>query len=130
MAKLNRRSEKAEFWRLVIKRQRKSGLSIRAFCRQENLSEPLFFAWRKRIEGPGHTAVNAEERRTKQGAAPSSSLLPVELSDKPKSGTGGSVLEIMTPGGWTLRFGECLPSKRLSDLLSTILEAERRSAAC
>lgn len=129
MAKLNRRSEKAEFWRLVLKRQRKSGLSIRAFCRQENLSEPLFFAWRKRIEGPGHTAGAPEKQATRR-ALPSSSFLPVELTDKPKLEAGGIVLEIMTPGGLTLRFGECLPSRRLSDLLSTVLEAERRSAAC
>jgi hypothetical protein len=37
------------FWRAAIARQRASGLSVRAFCRRENLSEPSFYAWRKRL---------------------------------------------------------------------------------
>lgn len=40
---------KETFWRKCIARQRKSGLTIRAFCRQEGLSEPSMYGWRREI---------------------------------------------------------------------------------
>ncbi len=43
------RSEKEQFWRLVLEEQTSSGLSIRAFCKQEGLSEPSFYSWRRTI---------------------------------------------------------------------------------
>jgi transposase len=41
--------ERRRFWREVIGRQRASGLCVRAFCLREELSEPSFYAWRKRL---------------------------------------------------------------------------------
>ena len=46
---LRRQSEKAEFWRWVLVEFEQSGLSVRAFCQQEGISEPSFYAWRKKI---------------------------------------------------------------------------------
>jgi transposase-like protein len=47
---MKRNSERAEFWRMVLDEQAKSGLSIRAYCRQEGISEPSFYHWRRTIE--------------------------------------------------------------------------------
>jgi len=41
--------EKERAWRQAIKRQAKSGMTIRAFCRSEGLSEPSFHAWRREL---------------------------------------------------------------------------------
>ena len=41
--------ERRELWRARIAQQEKSDASIRAFCREEGLSEPAFYAWRKRL---------------------------------------------------------------------------------
>ena len=38
-------------WRERIGRWRSSGLSVAEFCRREGISEPSFFAWRKRLAG-------------------------------------------------------------------------------
>jgi hypothetical protein len=38
-------------WRERIDRWRSSGLSVAEFCRREGISEPSFFAWRKRLAG-------------------------------------------------------------------------------
>ena len=46
-----RRSEKEEFWRLVLVEFSNGGLKVREFCRQEGISEPSFYAWRKKIAG-------------------------------------------------------------------------------
>ena len=37
------------FWRDLIRRQRRSGQSIAAFCRDHGVSQPSFFSWRKRL---------------------------------------------------------------------------------
>lgn len=41
--------ERWQFWREVIRRQEASGLSVAAFCRQEQVAPASFFAWRKKL---------------------------------------------------------------------------------
>jgi len=36
-------------WRQRIEEQESSGLSIRAFCREQGLKEPAFYGWRQRL---------------------------------------------------------------------------------
>ncbi len=38
-------------WRDRMSRWRRSGLSIAEFCRREQISQPSFFGWRKRLVG-------------------------------------------------------------------------------
>ena len=47
MANKMRDVAKERFWRGVLKKFAAGGLSVRAFCRQERLSEPSFYAWRR-----------------------------------------------------------------------------------
>jgi hypothetical protein len=44
-----RRDERERFWQRLIREQRDSGSSIKAFCRSQRVSEPSFFAWRKKL---------------------------------------------------------------------------------
>ena len=44
MANKRRDAGKERFWREVLKRQAASGLSVRAFCRRESLTESAFYA--------------------------------------------------------------------------------------
>ena len=39
-------------WRLRLRRQVASGLSIAAFCRREEVSSASFYAWRRRLATP------------------------------------------------------------------------------
>lgn len=70
MAKRRRNSAKEAYWREVLKRQVASGLSIRAFCRREELTESAFFSWRRTIRerGEGHAESSTVERDSKQAA--------------------------------------------------------------
>ena len=43
------RAERRAFWQAVIKQHQASGRSVRAFCRDEGLSEPSFYAWRRKL---------------------------------------------------------------------------------
>ena len=56
--------EKEKFWRGKITGWLNSGLSIRAYCKRENISETCFYAWRREIkirdrESGNSTAENA-----------------------------------------------------------------------
>lgn len=65
MARHRRDPERERFWRDAVAGQRKSGLSVRAFCRQRGLNEPNFYAWRRTLD-------------ERQGAAPAP-FVPVEV---------------------------------------------------
>jgi transposase len=45
-----RDSRKEQQWRRWILQWQKSGLSVRAFCVQYDLSQPSFYAWRRAIK--------------------------------------------------------------------------------
>ena len=40
---------KERFWRSVMRRWRRSGQTVRAFCGEQGLAEPCFYAWRRTI---------------------------------------------------------------------------------
>jgi hypothetical protein len=40
---------KEQFWRRKLQLWKRSGLSVRAFCQQHDLSEPSFYCWRSVI---------------------------------------------------------------------------------
>ncbi len=51
MAKHERRDRgKERYWREVLGRWRRSGLSVRAFCERQGLSEASLYGWRREID--------------------------------------------------------------------------------
>lgn len=44
-----KRTAKESLWREILGRQAASGLSVRAFCRQEGIGEASFYYWRRAI---------------------------------------------------------------------------------
>lgn len=75
MAKPERRDlGKERFWRQTLKRWRSSGLTVRAFCALEGLSEANFYAWRRVLaeraveESPSVLAVARRSTQRRRGA--------------------------------------------------------------
>lgn len=85
----NQRSvEKEEFWRLAVAEQHQSGLTVSEFCRQQSLSQPSFYAWRRKLI------------QRDQHATTDSPLVPVTVvSDPAETVTGKPSLKIRLPGG-------------------------------
>jgi len=51
MARVKSRDLKRQAeWRRIVVRQKRSGLSIRAFCRQNHLAESTFYFWRRELQ--------------------------------------------------------------------------------
>lgn len=41
----------ADRWRSLIQQQRSCKLSVAAFCRRAGVSQPSFYAWRRKLQG-------------------------------------------------------------------------------
>ena len=62
-----RNLRKEREWRERVRRQERSGESVRAFCRREDLQESAFYAWRRELARclQERQVVRAERKRAK-----------------------------------------------------------------
>ena len=101
---------KEEFWRSEVNGWRRSGMSVRAWCRQRQLSEPSFYAWRRmlaqRDEGATHTAPTFV---TVTAHPPGMSAVG-----------GGAVLELVHRAGHVLRIGPACDANTLAMVLAAL----------
>ena len=123
MSNSNRTFERESYWRGVLKQYSESGLSIRAFCQKNRISEGSFFSWRKRIQSrDADTAAVAVSDSSPNVAK----LLSVDIIDPADSSKAQdsfasvALLEIATPNGFTLRVPRTMDPKQLGELLSVI----------
>jgi len=55
------RSQKVKAWRERLARFARAGTSIVEFCRNEGISTPSFYAWRKRLSADANTEARSED---------------------------------------------------------------------
>jgi hypothetical protein len=111
---------KEHFWRRKLDLWKRSGLSVRAFCQQHNLSEPSFYSWRTVIaqrdaQGANRPAAPAE--RPADQAEPL--FLPLRLA------TSAEPLEVVLPDGTLVRVPATFDAGALARLLAVL-----RGASC
>ncbi len=97
---------KERFWRRVLRLWRRSGLSVRDFCAEQGLTEPLFYAWRRVIA----------ERDLEMDAP---AFVPVRVVDPPMQ-----ALEVVLARGRVVRVPRGFDAHALRQLLA-LLEEER-----
>jgi hypothetical protein len=121
----SKRSEKEEFWRLIFEEQEASGLSARAFCKRDGISESMFYGWRSKIA--------ARDRRPPPEVSKTPQLIPVAVSastNAPSLARGNELedasheVEIKTPGGFMLRVSDSIASSSLGRLLSVVARVD------
>ena len=100
----------------MLRQQRESGLSIRAFCRSKNLSEPSFFAWRKRIQSV------VEDRNDRPP------LVAVDVV--PSVDAGDAMIEIITAYGVTIRCCDNVDPTRLAGVIQAIGQIQSDGRSC
>jgi transposase-like protein len=111
MANTIRDPGREAFWRQTLANFRKSGLSVREFCRREKLHESAFYAWRRTIR----------ERGPKHGRKPPA-FVPLVFGEVH---TAASItLELR--GGRSLHLSESFPVERLASLVLALEAAEAR----
>jgi transposase len=105
---------KERFWRRMIKRWRRSQLTVRDFCAQEQLAEALFYGWRRTI------AARDRQAKPVPAAAPSQALatfLPVRVVP-----ATASAIEVVLDNGRVLRLGNGFDPDLLRQLLAVLEE--------
>jgi transposase len=102
---------KERFWRRMLRRWQHSGLSVRAFCAQHDLSQPSFYAWRRNLAERDSAAVT---------------FVPVEVLPEPLPTTDTMVpgLERLLTGGRVLRIGPAFDAPTLRRLLAVLEEGQ------
>lgn len=108
MADRQRDPRKEAFWRQVLTKHSTSELNVREFCRQEGITEPKFYAWRRTIE-----------ERDRQGRDASPAFVPVVVRDDRASGADGHIT-IELRGGRVMRLPATVPPDRLAAILHAI----------
>ena len=105
-------AEQRQFWQMAVETWQSSGLPVRRFCRQEGLTEPLFYSWRKRL-------AKVENVQTKtQTVFQSQPFIEVSIPAQKASG-----LELILSSGNTLRINPGTDIKILTAVLSALSEA-------
>ena len=111
-------------WRALIDRQARGRLSVRAFCRQHDLNEASFYAWRRRL-GRGRGQVT--ERGANDFATSGSPAGFVRLEprgDEPS--TSADMLEVRFACGATVR----CPGHRLAELVVLLNTGHGEAGSC
>lgn len=107
-------------WRLRIKEQLDSGLSVAAFCAQRNVSAAAFYQWKRKLnrlsEGPVESALGGlakQQSPTTSPAVLSRDFFQVALpSPMVSPSVSGHWFELTLPNGTVVR----LPSQNLAAL--------------
>ncbi len=114
MANHERDAKREAFWRGVFQRYAASGLTIRAFCQREQLTESAFFAWRRTIRQRDAEAKPPTDRR---GRSQRPAFLPVVLAE----GNGhGQAIVIELAGGRMLRWPASIDMERMSAFVQAL----------
>jgi hypothetical protein len=79
-------------WRRLIQQWQDRGLAVADFCARHGLSQPTFYAWRRKLK----------QRPDPQRADSRPLFLPVRLAPEHEPAPGGPV-EVVLPGGLAVR---------------------------
>ena len=115
----SRRSQQREdHWRRIVTRQPSSGLSIRAWCKQQGVTEASFYAWRRTLAGRG---VNREATVQE----PAARLVALDVAGSAQTSVGAASLQLVMTD---LRIE--ISSGFDDDTLRRVLSVLREAAAC
>jgi len=108
----NTETDQQQFWQMAVEAWQASGLSVRHFCRQEGLSEPSFYSWRKRLKQPAD--VTPDHCTDCSPESFIQVLLPT---------ASAPVIEFVLSPGHTLRIPAGVDQPTLTAVLSALGEA-------
>jgi len=122
MANHRRSVEKEAYWRGHVERQSGSGVSIRKYCRENGVSEPSFYLWRRELR-KRDLERGVDERREHEGSSevvpPGLVAVDVVASDL-ASTDRTAMLEIDVASGVVIRLREDASADTLERVLGVV----------
>lgn len=111
---------KEQRWRRLLGEWRAGGLSVRQFCRRRQLSEPLFYAWRRELAKRDREA-SRRTRRAPHRVSGAPAFLPVQVvSSTPHEPRLNGALEVQLPTNVLLRIPAGFDRQTLTDVLRAL----------
>ena len=91
-------NRKAGQWAERIAAQRRSGISVKQFCKERGLTEYSFYAWRKRLQeiGPVRFALVDRSPRRQERAAEAALELVLATGEQLRISTGVDAATLRT----------------------------------
>ncbi len=128
MANQRRSVEKEAYWRGQFARQSASGLSIRSWCRENGVSEPTYYVWRRELRKRDHkrglTERDRHEPLSEAAVPPGFVAVDVLTSDVVTSDAvlagREAKLEIDVAGGIVIRLREDASAETLERVLTVV----------
>jgi hypothetical protein len=113
-----RDAAKERMWRRHVAHWRRSGLSVRAYCASEGLSEPSFYNWRRTL------ATRDREVKKRRGPRRRSvpAFVPVHVLSDVATSTSRSLVEVALANGRLLRVGTGFDAQVVRQLLVLLEE--------
>jgi len=122
---MNTRKIAAEYrlthWSEVVKDQKDSGLSIRAYCESAGIHENAYYYWLKKLRETACTEL-AEVRGNKPGMAAmgfTEVILPAQAAITPDAATNENQISIEV-AGMRIVAGSGYPTAKLAELLQGV----------
>ena len=104
---MSTRRTSADRWRRILQQQQASGLTVAAFCRRAEISQPSFYAWRRKLR----SEVTFAEVKV-------SPATPPKVADVATGEASG--IELLLPGGWSVVVRPGFDRQTLLDLLHVL----------
>ena len=119
-----RSEEKRTYWRRMLERRAASGLSVRRFCREEQVSEASFHGWKRKLAHGDRPAKKSSEKggRKRPQAKPATKqtdnaavFIPVRVSP-----ATNEPVEIVHPRGHVVRLPATFNEISLRQVLNAL----------
>ena len=108
-------TEKRRHWQRLLNQHAKSGLTIQEFCSRESISQPSFYAWRKKLrEQESVGTAGPKSRRRVDSSGSDREFIPLQL------GNSTSALEVIHPHGYQIRISGAVDIQVLQQVLQVL----------
>ena len=116
---MKRNAQKETYWREMVSRQARSGLSVSRFCAERDISEASFYGWRKKLTQRDQAEVAPSSRPTRRRSANSANgqtFIPLAVSESEHT------LEVVHPLGYRVRITGEANARSLKQVLDALEE--------
>lgn len=122
MARQHKRDRgKEQFWRRTLRQWRRSGLSVRHFCAEHDLTEPSFYSWRRILTQRNEVRAKVERDSTHREVPVSDDtpvFVPLRVIDLPSQ----AAFEVVLERGLVVRVLRGFDAATLRQLLAVLEE--------
>jgi hypothetical protein len=112
-------------WRTVLEEQRRSGLTIEAFCQSREVASSSFYSWKRELSKrtiERRPAERVREAVSNQTATSSPRFLPVQIEEPAQCmpSQAAAMLELVLPSGEVLRVATGFDPNTLAQVLGVL----------